>query len=244
VSQSVAVGRRPNLAAAASRSGAYFAHGNDARRRRRPAALHAVYAAIRQAKAALPAWAAPGPAHVCSDGTFWGDDSHWPELEHYTLPRHAGFNVIRPSPQVIKRHFEACASVFRKERAKIRAVYRERMRAFVTRVRLQRQEFDNVGLPALHRQTELICEQQLEIDRRITAWPASPVRTAAVVLCELSHNVDLEDRLSDGTGELLVAEVALRALRPGLTGPVAASVDEFLDNPDTLFHELSFQGGK
>jgi hypothetical protein len=67
--------------------------------------------------------------------------------------------------------------------------------------------------------------------------------TAANILQKLSYFCSLTDRLHEGVAELAIAEIALRALHPNLTGGIAVSVDEFLNNPVTPLHDLSFQGG-
>jgi len=182
---------------------------------------------IHIAEAALPEWARSGPKSVRHDGTFGGATVGWPIAKTLALPTDPGVIFLaRPSLADLRKAFERRVAAEPERRAEWRALYRRRVTETIDRIREQRAERDRYGLPAVQAADEVNFEQRSDNRERIEAAPPSINSAAALLL------LDIEDG-RDQT-------VALRHLRPALTGLLADHVDMVLTNPTTSEVELPF----
>ncbi|MCW5693097.1 MAG: hypothetical protein KIT48_12100 [Pseudolabrys sp.] len=184
-------------------------------------------ARIRAAEAQLPDWAQSGPIGIQQDGTFVGIQTGWPVMERLVLPDRPGLVFLaRPSPSDIRRAFERRAKAEPHRRGELRMIYRRRVREAIARMRAKMIEEERVRLPALREAEEANFEQRWENRETIEALPPTPAAAVAFLLLDMSNGND--------------HTIALRHLRPSVTGLLAEHVDLVLNNSALSEVELPF----
>jgi hypothetical protein len=80
------------------------------------------------------------------------------------------------------------------------------------------------------------------IDLQIASLPNTPNRAAALILANLNFYGSYNVRQMRKKDERNMAQIALAALRPELSGPIADEVDQFItDMPDSELRALGIQ---
>ena len=183
--------------------------------------------AVRRATAQLPDWARPGPSLLHPDGTLSDDGFGWPAIQGVTPDEHDVI-LIRPGKHHLAERYHRDL-ILRPETAL--SDYQRELRELALRRRAQRDEKRKVGLPALEAKRDRISDQRQAIQEQIEELePDTANSAAALVLVEAVVMCHLQEPFfdySDGPAP----EVALKFLRPMLSGLIRAHVDEIFDRP-------------
>lgn len=193
-----------------------------------------------RAEAAMPIWARPGPRYTNSRGEFGGDVSCWPMIPNPTPSSNPGaFRLVRPSPASIKEDFDLVCRIWGSNaRPRARATYRAKMRAFIARLRQQKEEKSKVGLPEINARWDALSDQRDEIVKRLRYLPHTPNAVAALILVEVTGERGNDDEVF--LDEQAIGPTALRFLLPMLSGRIAEDVASVLAGPDQLAGELAW----
>lgn len=205
------------------------------------------------AEAKMPAWATPGPSRLLADGTFDGPEEGWP-LDQSIEPPRLGMvrRTVRINPYAIRADFHRNVSIWcgdhdhaAETRAKLRVVYRARMRRYLELRRAQIAEQEKVGFPALRVRGKALLSALIAAEDAITDLSDEPLDASvagAKTLIGLHESAFLSDALTGP--ELRNQMLALRFLRPALTGPLAGYVDEVLSAGEgATLADMSFGAG-
>lgn len=192
--------------------------------------------AMRDAAIArMPAWAAPGPKYIDTRGRRVGETVHWPEIRGVKPPEILGaVRQLRPSPYELRRntmHGLAGPQVGL-------ANYRAALRLLAERRRAQRIEEDRVGL--FEREAALR-EAENRVDTVSEAIIGHAEHSFDAVAAKILIGAQYE-QMHSSPADMALENVlsALRAARPGLTGLIAADVDEIFSKPNVPIGELRF----
>ncbi|NJO53842.1 MAG: hypothetical protein HC829_02490 [Bacteroidales bacterium] len=195
---------------------------------------------FERARAALPAWARPGPEFMNHDGDLVGDEIGWPEMANPTPARFQGARRrVRHSLYTLKQEFEfSCMHRAPGDRPRQRAIFREMVRAFVARCREQDAERERVGVTAITARQEQISDQLDTISDQLREMPETPNAVAAAILIVATGEAHRDNPLFDDNGD--IGPTALRFLQPQLSGRIAEDVRAVLDDPDQPAGELAW----
>lgn len=187
-----------------------------------------------EAGALLPWWAACGRALLVAEGEpEHKARSGCPAIQGIDRPMPGAFRLIRPSPRDIERDYERAVQLWGDKGGRAKASFDRRMREYRERCAAQAVERVKVGLPEIEARDEANYTAVTGIEREIEALPAGINVTAALVMLATVRNASRHHCF--GCGEEEAAFVALTGLRPFVTGAVAATVADFLDNPNRPF---------
>jgi hypothetical protein len=195
-------------------------------------------AQLKAAMDSLPWWAQPGPCYLRGDGTWTGHVVGWPAIDDGRTPSSASAMILkRPRPSDIRQDFEFSLRIGgEKRRPEFRALYRKRMLALVARLRRQRDERRQAGLPTIEDETNALGERLGEIDDRLEGLEVQPAdvpqKAAAVLLIALNY-----DR---GCNDSFGGSATLDALRPLLTGQIREHVDYVIAHPEDELSTMPF----
>ena len=258
-SMSVAV---PSIAAPEIAAGAKFDHNGSVevklfelweRREAANAKVREASAAAEAAERQLPEWAQSGPAYLNQDGTFSGDSVGWPalDIEEFVACDRGVYSPtmwprkVRLSPADVRTEYKKLMAGLKGRQWPAARIRCDRLLTMITaRRRAQAAAARKLGVPALERAHELACDRRLEIENQIfNLTPCTPHTLAAAVLLDLRHECLADDCIDrPQSGAMIIAERALRALRPELRGVIAARVAEFLDNPSMPLSHMALWG--
>lgn len=184
---------------------------------------------LREAQSRLPDWAAPGQCYLKHDGSLSGGLVGWPAIQGMEPPKEPGVSrLIRPGKHDIERHYNL--EIFTPQQ---RAVLLKRKRSeLAQRLRAQRNEERRAGVLAANWVYEALIKRIDAIDEQIDGLTAvTPIATAVLIVRETMFQADADDPLNS-SAEAEIALLALRFLRPFLSGLIKSHVDEWLDNPE------------
>jgi hypothetical protein len=177
----------------------------------------------------LPWWAKKGPKYLVAKGEPERPEiGYAPAIQGLEPPSRPGvFRLLRPAPDDLERELEHRARMFGPDRARTwfqteTAAYEERQAAALA-------QMDRLGLPGLDARMEQVSDRLFELEQAIMDLPASLERVAALTL--LATAAEARADHSFDRGDCRQGKVALSGLRPFLTGAVAESVADALDNP-------------
>jgi hypothetical protein len=195
---------------------------------------------FERARAALPAWARPGPEFMDAAGNRFGNEIGWPEVANPTPARvHGAQRRVRHSLYTIKQEFEfCCLHLSPADRPRQRAIFRERVRAFVARCREQDAERERGGVTAITARQKQISDQLDAISDQLREMPETPNAVAALILIAATGTSHRNNPVFDDEDD--VGAIALRFMGPMLSGQIAEDVADVLDNPDQPAGELAW----
>ncbi|GGC68331.1 hypothetical protein [Chelatococcus reniformis] len=194
----------------------------------------AASSAYHCAASALPWWAAFGPKYLAAEGVEPpADMCGWPAIQDLEPPenQHA-YKLLRPGRDDIERHRLNSEMLVGKKRAQ--AVYERHMAALDARLAAQKAEEDKVGLPELDRAFDAAAERIFGIEGQIEALPPNLERVVALTLINLQHEADQKRCFDDW--EERTSFVALEALLPFISGPVAETARDLVEHTDRPFY--------
>jgi hypothetical protein len=186
------------------------------------------WAAISHAEAQLPEWARHGPSLLNPDGTLSAASSGWPAIQGVEPDKDRAV-LIRPGKVHLTRRYQMDL-ILQPETAL--SDYRQGRRELASRLRAQRSERSRLGLPALEAARDLISDQHKAIREEIEELEPDTANAAgALVLCEAALMCNFRHSFFE-MSEWPTSEIALKFLRPSLTGLIRAHVDEIFNRPD------------
>lgn len=189
---------------------------------------------VARAEALLPWWAVTGPIYLVAEGEpEHKARSGCPAIQGMDRPLPGTFRLIRPSPRDIERDYARAVDYWGDKSGQAKAGFDRRMTEFNERREAQSTERAKVGLPEIDAREEANATTINDLERAIEALPGSLDVTAALVMLATVRNA-LRHHCFD-CGDEEAGFVALTGLRPFVTGAVAATVADFLDNPERPF---------
>ncbi|MDT3686494.1 MAG: hypothetical protein RO009_15780 [Pseudorhodoplanes sp.] len=181
-----------------------------------------------EARSRLPRWADAGPAYMNGLDERVGEESFWPEMEHipecseFSRGSKTVFRRIRVSPHDIRKGWKTSISVHdldrpknKKIRAELRAKYRASMAKVIRRLRQQRVEHLQQGIPQLLDTLELTGDRMFDIQRRLMNIIAEQRDPNALAVFEMVY---------EGNDRLQSRSLLLMVLQPLVTGEIRADV--------------------
>jgi hypothetical protein len=176
----------------------------------------------------MPDWARPGQPHLNPDGRLSGSDRGWPTIQD-VKPDENDAILIRPGKLDLAEWYRR-ELILRPETAL--SDYRSELREFAIRRRAQKAEQQKVGLPDLKATQERIGDQRGAVQEQIEGLEGeTPNSVGARLLLEAVFECYFHQpffSMSEGRAP----EIALKFLRPSLTGLIRAHVDEIFDRPN------------
>jgi hypothetical protein len=144
-------------------------------------------AAYKKADDTLPAWARPGPNLIMKDGSYSKDCCGWPEIENPEPSAYGEAMSVRPNLYEIRARFEANPFNWRED---VKALYRQRVRQFIARIREQRRLKEAAGIPAIAKRADKLCDALQEVEETIqqACLPGAYIALAMTMLIQLSYD--------------------------------------------------------
>jgi hypothetical protein len=202
----------------------------------------AIGEAYEAAEAKLPEWAASGPCMLLGDGTWCGPHVWWPRIEDGKLPIKETYRLNkRPGPRDIREQFEHSVLICGPtSRARIREIYREKMRDLIARIRLQREERSKLGLDEIGQRGDAASAAVRACENEIEAADPSPQKVLALLLMGACYHSLRADTMEEPGTALQMAAGAIEALRPLVGGILREHVDYLFDHPDMPIAQMPF----
>lgn len=192
-----------------------------------------ISSAYERAYKALPWWAATGHKWLVAEGCQQPSDTcNWPAIQDLEKPtnRHA-LRLWRPGPHDIEERRKTCEIVVNEKVAQ--RIYEKEMAELEARRAAQKAEEERVGLTALGHALDEVAERIYALAEQIEALPASLERVAALTAIEIQKEAQQERCFDDW--EERAGFVALKGLLSFISGPVADTVRDIVENPDRAF---------
>ena len=187
---------------------------------------------VERLVARLPWWAAPGPRWLVREGCSPPQDN-WsgaPAIEDLGPPEIGSFRLWRPTEHDIQNDYDRHVRTFGDVSGRSAAFRDRRLAELAERLARRDRERDAVGLPAANELVETNSDHTTNLQIAIEALPFSLNVLAAQILANTVAMGNRTTTMEDGS--TYAASQALRSLRPMLTGVVAVTVADFLDNSD------------
>jgi hypothetical protein len=198
-------------------------------------------AAFATANEGLPSWAQRGPEFIDHQGNRVGDEVNWPEMRDPSPPTSgaSSFRRVRHSFASIRQDFEQWCMVYgsAEYRPKARAIYRQRIRDLVARLREQDAAEKAAGLGALTADSDRLCVALWATEDKIRQLASAGDLNAgaASAIIEMSYEEDHDAALGKSK------RILFAAMKPTLTGQVANSVAIMLaSDEETSIKEFPF----
>jgi hypothetical protein len=193
---------------------------------------------IEEATAKMPWWAQEGPDLLKHDGTFIGSIVGWPAIQDMEPPSQGAYRLIRPSPMNLRKDYDRWISVWGRPPgtdASARQQYVKNLRALALRRRQQNIERAKVGRDELEARYDNTRDHVLDLNVAIEGLSGfHPDALAAKLLVGLHWTASTADSTGSNCESL---RPTLEALRPHLSGNIAADVADLLDNPEAPLTE-------